>query len=186
MIETEEEFLRRYDPSIYRHPSVAVDCLVKKWDSVLLVRRGGHPYMGRLALPGGFIEYGESAEQAVERELMEETGIKVARISQFGFASTPGRDPRDWNISLIFTAEYTSGEPTGGDDASDAQFYGVSLEGNELKVGEHLIVLDIKLNESGELDYNKTKELKNGVLAFDHAKIIAAALLKQRNMQKTQ
>ncbi|MBR2967308.1 MAG: NUDIX hydrolase [Clostridia bacterium] len=186
MSETEEEFLNNYDPSIYRHPSVAVDCLVRKGQSILLVKRGGHPFKGRLALPGGFIEEGESAEQAVKRELKEETGLSVTRLSQFGFASTPGRDPRDWNISLIFTAHYAGGEPKGGDDAESAVFLPVSLSGNELRVGESVVILDIRLNELGELDYNQTKQLTNSVMAFDHAKIIAAMLIKERIVQKTQ
>ncbi len=181
---TEEEFLRNYDPSIYKHPSVAVDCLVFKDNCILLVRRGNHPFMGRLALPGGFIEEGESAEQAVRRELMEETSLKVGNLCQFGFASTPGRDPRDWNISLVFTAQYRCGEPHGGDDAAYADFYEISLNGNILTVSGNEIVLDIATNECGELDFDETKIVKDGILAFDHAKIIAAALIKQSKCKK--
>lgn len=179
MIETEEEFLQNYDPSIYRHPSVAVDCVVFRGDSVLLVRRGGHPYKGKLALPGGFIEEGESAEQAVTRELIEETGIVAHNVRQFGFASTPNRDPRDWNISLIFTAQSDCGNPQGGDDAASAQFVKVRLDGNILNVGDKKVKLDIALNECNDLDFDKTKIVSDGILAFDHAKILAAALLKR-------
>lgn len=181
---TEEEFLLSYDPSVYKHPSVAVDCCVFKGKSILLVHRGNHPFMGRLALPGGFIEEGESAEQAVRRELMEETNLKVGNLCQFGFASTPGRDPRDWNISLVFTAQWKGGEPKGGDDAAHADFYDVELNGNCLTVGGNEIVLDIALNECGELDFDKTKIVKDEILAFDHAKIIASVLIKQAKCKK--
>lgn len=181
---SEEEFLANYDPSVYKHPSVAVDCVVFRGDEILLVRRGGHPFMGRLALPGGFIEEGESAERAVRRELMEETGLKVRLLSQFGFASTPKRDPRDWNISLVFTAEWTDGQPRGGDDAAHADFYKVELKGNELFVGDERIVLDISLNDCGELDFDETAIVKDPILAFDHAKIIAAVLIKQAKCKK--
>lgn len=175
---SEEEFLASYDPSKYKHPSVAVDCVVFREGKILLVRRGGHPYRGLLALPGGFIEEGESAEQAARRELKEETAISVVNLRQFGFASTPGRDPRDWNISLVFTALATSGTPRGGDDAASAAFAEVTLDGNTITVGGREITLDIVLNDSNELDFDKTKIIKDGVLAFDHAKIIAAVLIK--------
>lgn len=181
---SEEEFLRNYDASKYRHPSVAVDCAVFKDGELLLVERGGHPFMGRLALPGGFIEEGESAEQAVRRELSEETGLKVKRLCQFGFASTPGRDPRDWNISLVFTACFDGGSPVGGDDAAKAGFLPVSLSGDILRVGDKNIRLRIILNDCGELDFDKTEIVKDDVLAFDHAKIIAAVLIKANNSRK--
>ena len=184
MIDTEEEFLKNYDPSKYRHPSVAVDCVVFRGDSVLLVRRGGHPFRGKLALPGGFIEEGESAEQAVRRELKEETSLEVKKLCQFGFASTPHRDPRDWNISLVFTAQYCGGEPKGGDDAADAQFVDITLSGNTLHVGDKKVELSIKLNECGELDFDETLVLEDGVMAFDHAKIIAATLIHAAKCEK--
>lgn len=184
MEETEEQFLAHYDPSKYRHPSVAVDCLVKKGDSILFVKRGGHPFKGKLALPGGFIEEGESAEQAVKRELAEETGLKVKNLRQFGFASTPHRDPRDWNISLIFVAEYAGGQPRGGDDAADAKFLRTTLDGDTLTVGSDKISLKIVLNECGELDFDDTKIIADGVLAFDHAKIVAAAIIKTDKKEK--
>lgn len=182
--QTEEEFLRNYDPSLYRHPSVAVDCVVFRKDEILLVRRGNFPFKGRLALPGGFIEYGESAEQAVARELKEETGLKVTELRQFGFASAPNRDPRDWNISLVFTAKSSDGKPSGGDDAAWADFVPVSLCEGELTVGKQKVVLSIKLNECGQLDYDETKIVTDDVLAFDHAKIIAATLIAAKNNQK--
>lgn len=183
MEESLEEFLKNYDPSKYKHPSVAVDCVVRKGNEILLVRRAGHPFKGMLALPGGFIEEGESAEQAVRRELNEETSLTVKRIRQFGFASTPGRDPRDWNISLVFTAEWECGEPKGGDDAAFAAFFPVSLTGGKLFIGGEKIELDIVLNDSGELDFDKTKIFAGGALAFDHAKIIASVLIKGDKMR---
>lgn len=174
---SEEEFLRNYDPSKYKHPSVAVDCVVRRGDEILLVRRGGYPFMGKLALPGGFIEDGESAEQAIRRELMEETSLRVKNLRQFGFASAPKRDPRDWNISLVFTAQWAGGEPKGGDDAADAHFIKVKLLENKLYVDKNVVELDIALNECGELDHDLTKIVKDEIFAFDHAKIIAAALI---------
>lgn len=179
---TEEEFLAAYDPSKYRHPSVAVDCVVFNGDKVLLIRRGNHPFMGKWALPGGFIEEGESAEQAVRRELIEETGLKPKMIRQFGFASTPGRDPRDWNISLIFTA-ISDLDPISGDDAAAAEYMKVELKDNVLILNESRITLKIALNECGDLDFDATEIVEDGIMAFDHAKILASALINKAKSQ---
>ena len=76
---TEEEFLRQYDPDKYPKPSVTADIVVfrERGDTpeVLLIRRGGHPFLGRWAFPGGFAERNERIERTAERELMEETGV---------------------------------------------------------------------------------------------------------------
>ncbi|MFH0816180.1 MAG: NUDIX hydrolase [Methanobacteriota archaeon] len=101
-------------------PRLAVDAIVVKDDNILLVRRGSPPFQGLHALPGGFVEAGETVEMAVIRELLEETGIiaKVERL--FGIYSEPGRDPRGHVVSAVFVMRYESGEARGGDDAESA------------------------------------------------------------------
>ena len=103
--QTLEEFLAAYNPAKYRHPAVTADCVVFCGDSVLLVRRGNHPYIGELAFPGGFAEPGGSTETTACRELEEETGAVGVPMRQFYTASTPGRDPRDWTVSVCYVAE---------------------------------------------------------------------------------
>ena len=80
---TEEEFLRQYDPDKYPKPSLTADIVVFRErggaPEVLLVRRGGHPFLGRWAFPGGFAERNERIERTAERELMEETARAKAR-----------------------------------------------------------------------------------------------------------
>ena len=74
--QTLEEFLAAYNPNKYRKPGVTADCVVFCRDSVLMVRRGNHPFIGELAFPGGFAEAGEPTENTAARELKEETGAE--------------------------------------------------------------------------------------------------------------
>jgi 8-oxo-dGTP diphosphatase len=90
---------------------------------VLLVRRRNPP--PGWALPGGFVEYGETVEQAAAREALEETGLRVRLIRQFHVYSDPRRDPRHHSISVVFLAE-ADGEPRGSDDAAEARWFDVT------------------------------------------------------------
>jgi len=95
----------------------------------LVVTRGGEPFKGRLALPGGFVDADEDLDAAVERELAEETGISVRgmRIEQLASYGRPDRDPRGRTVSVAYLAVSTDPrEPAGGDDATDAEWRPVS------------------------------------------------------------
>ena len=85
---TEAEFLARYDAGKYPRPSVTADVAAFLHEDgkprVLLVRRGGHPFIGTWALPGGFVEPEETVETAARRELWEETGIENVPVRQIG------------------------------------------------------------------------------------------------------
>jgi 8-oxo-dGTP diphosphatase len=105
-------------------PNLTVDALVlddKK--RLLLVERGRDPYKGKFALPGGFVEYGETVESAVVRELEEETGLKAKVLDIFGVYSDPNRDPRGHTVTIVYLMEYQGGEPKGNDDAAAARFF---------------------------------------------------------------
>lgn len=178
--QTLEEFLAEYDPSRYRHPSVTADCVIFSGQKVLLVRRGNHPFIGDLAFPGGFVEYGESTEECAVRELYEETHATVENMRQFYTASTPHRDPRDWTVSVCYTAEVPEPfEVKGGDDAAIAAWYGyeVDIDGEDtlLWVGGAKTVLKVVRDRFGKVDINRTEVLKGG-LAFDHVKILLRAI----------
>jgi len=105
-------------------PNLTVDAIVlddKK--RLLLVERGRDPYKGRFALPGGFVEYGETVENAVARELEEETGLKAKALEIVGVYSDPDRDPRGHTVTIVFRMGYQGGEPKGSDDAAAARFF---------------------------------------------------------------
>lgn len=102
----------------YRNPTPTVDIIIELVDRphrpIILIERHNPPY--GWAIPGGFIDYGESAEVAAQREAEEETGLQVELISQFHVYSDSSRDPRQHTMSVVFLATAT-GEPQAGDDA---------------------------------------------------------------------
>jgi len=95
---------------------------------VLLIERGNEPYKGYWAFPGGFVEEGESAEQAATRELEEETNLQLVDLLQIGAFTRPGRDPRGWIISIAYYAFVDKEQlaPKAGDDASKTQWFPLS------------------------------------------------------------
>jgi 8-oxo-dGTP diphosphatase len=102
-----------------RHPLVAVDGLVLHAGKLVAVRRKNDPYRGMPALPGGFIELGERAEEAVVREVREETGLQTRVVRLVGVFSDPRRDPRGHVISIAYGLEETGGELRAGSDAAE-------------------------------------------------------------------
>src|SRR3954447_11046947 len=87
---------------------------------VLMTRRGGDPFRGMLALPGGFVDVGETVEQAAVRELSEETGVALEApdLRLVGVYSQPGRDPRGWTVSVLFRLDVSERpDAKHGDDA---------------------------------------------------------------------
>jgi 8-oxo-dGTP diphosphatase len=119
-------------PHSYEYPRAAltVDCVVfgREHDSikVLLIRRGGAPFEGCWALPGGYLELDETLEQAALRELEEETGIKLTHMEQLRAFDALERDPRERVISVAHLAivdDVAEHQPDGADDASEAAWF---------------------------------------------------------------
>lgn len=108
----------------------------------MLVRRRKPPFKGQHALPGGFVDIGETVEDACRRELKEETGVSAGRLRLIGVYSDPRRDPRGHSCSVAFLARVGRARAKAGDDAAAAEWV------------EHW---------------------SQAPLAFDHAKIVAAA-----------
>jgi 8-oxo-dGTP diphosphatase len=113
----------------YPRPAFAADCVILAKDeqndwAILLIERGNEPFKGKWALPGGFVEPNESADEAAQRELQEETGVNNVLMTQIGAFSQPGRDPRGWVVSVAFYAVVNMADcqPIAADDASRAEW----------------------------------------------------------------
>lgn len=103
-----------------RNPLPTVDIIIEVPGGIVLIKRKNPP--DGWALPGGFIEYGESAEHAAQREANEETGLTIKNIRQFHTYSEPTRDPRFHTISVVFTA-HAQGIPRADSDAAEAGIF---------------------------------------------------------------
>ncbi len=104
----------------FRNPVPTVDVIIENGEGIILIKRKNPPY--GWALPGGFVDYGETLEDAARREALEETGLEVILKGQLHSYSDPGRDSRLHTISTVFLAS-AGGQPTGGDDALEAAVF---------------------------------------------------------------
>ena len=217
--QTEAEFLADYHKNLkntYEKPSVTVDMLIftvvdkktakrqvmpDKELRILLVKRGGHPFKGDWALPGGFVNIDESIDDAAKRELLEETNLENVYMEQLFTWGDIGRDPRMRIISISYLALIDSSKVNvhAGNDAEDCKWFTVSQEKTEddivntsdglVHVEEFLLtlrsdqdeILSILKKDTGlQLDNaigKSSVEVLNSVnIAFDHAKIISCGL----------
>lgn len=165
MSDEEKEFLAGYDLTKYDRPSVAADVVVfsvmkddecedarrlqEKKLKILLIRRGGFPYKGSWAMPGGFCRKGEDVIDSARRELCEETGIDDAYVKLVGVYGEPGRDPRGWVISSTYMALMNGRDCRlkAGDDAQDARWFTVELTDVSTEVsgtGEEIVKNEVE------------------------------------------
>jgi len=124
---TNEEHANRQPPERWPRPALTVDVAVLVREApvrVLLIQRAEPPFAGEWALPGGFVEEGETVVAAAARELVEETAIEAKELSLLGVYSAPGRDPRGWTVSIAYLLAL-DGElaARGGDDAAAARWF---------------------------------------------------------------
>ena len=186
---TEAEFLAAYRPGDYPRPSVTADInLFRETEQgmeLLLIRRGGHPFLNKWALPGGFCEPRETVDEAAQRELREETGLMGLSLSPIGFFSLPGRDKRGWTMSEGFAAILDEGSPeaVAGDDARETGWFLVDSRWET-------DVLTLFFDGPERFEAKLTRDgayalsiLDTGGLAFDHAHIIARAMEKMGLLQ---
>ncbi|MBI87983.1 MAG: hypothetical protein CMB67_03005 [Euryarchaeota archaeon] len=131
----------------FQNPSLAVDAIAlresEQGTEVLLIRRKFPPWEGRLAFPGGFVDYGEDPADAVLRELLEETGLEGSNPEVYSVKGDPMRDPRKHVVSIFYLVEVDgSGKPTAGDDASEAHWLGLNGLRSEDMAGDHIEIVE--------------------------------------------
>lgn len=115
----------------YERPNLTTDALVVKKSKnnenkheILLIQRKNEPYKGKLAFPGGFVDYNENPKDACLRELKEETNIHSTQIELFTVKTNPKRDVRKHIVSIVFEVKVNDNDvPNGSDDADTAKFY---------------------------------------------------------------
>ncbi len=100
----------------YRNPLVTVDVIIEINANIVLIERKNPPY--GWALPGGFVDYGESLEASAVREAKEETSLDIRLLEQFHAYSDPDRDPRHHTVTTVFIAQ-ANGTPKSADDAKN-------------------------------------------------------------------
>jgi 8-oxo-dGTP diphosphatase len=123
-------------------PLLAVDCVVlDEGGRLLMIRRKSEPFKGYIALPGGFVEIGETVEEAARRELLEETQIKAGKLRLVGVYSDPRRDPRGHTCSVAFLTQVEHVEATAGDDA-EAVAWVSEWRGLKLAFDHSMIIAD--------------------------------------------
>lgn len=168
---TEEEYLRRYKArfATYDRPGITADIVlftvVERELRVLLIQRRLHPFQGRWALPGGFILRGESAEAGARRELREEAGVEDVFLEQLYTFSAPGRDPREWIVSVAHYALVSVDrlKPRAGTDAT------------------HTAWFSVREGKGGTFEAHPLDGSGGAVpLAFDHAAILTLAMERIR------
>ncbi|MDD5111209.1 MAG: NUDIX hydrolase [Candidatus Altiarchaeota archaeon] len=108
---------------VFKAPSLTVDGVVVDRGRVVLIKRRFPPFAGSWALPGGFVDAGESVEQAVVREVFEETSLKARVVRLVGVYSKPNRDPRRHTVSVCFLCKRKSGVLNAGSDSKEACWF---------------------------------------------------------------
>lgn len=213
---TEEEFLKNYKPYDYERPSLTVDMILFTLDDeeekdlkkvpekvlkVLLIKRKNHPFKNCWAIPGGFVDINENIEDAVYRELKEETNIDNVYLEQLYTWGDVNRDPRMRVVSTSYMALVNKENINvkAGDDAADAAWFTIKkkiIKTEDTKIISQIILEnateDIKIvyeiTENIEIKgYNKNSKFEIKLiegdrgLAFDHVKILNYSLERMRN-----
>jgi 8-oxo-dGTP diphosphatase len=106
-------------------PKLTVDAVIIFNGKIVLIQRKNPPYKEKFALPGGFVEIGETTEEAIVREVLEETGLTIEIVKLLGVYSEPSRDPRGHTVSVVYLTR-GKGEPRADSDAKAVQLFDLS------------------------------------------------------------
>ena len=130
----------------HKNPTLTVDIIIENDSRILLVKRKNEPFRDQLVLPGGFVNEGETVEDAAKREAREETSLGVDLIEILGVYSDPTRDPRGHIMSTVFIARSSQNR---------------SLENNA-----------VEGDDAAEIEWINIEEIENKKLGFDHQRIV--------------
>jgi len=133
----------------YRNPIPTVDVIIEVDGEIVLIERKNPPY--GWAIPGGFVDYGESVEKAAVREAKEETSLDVELVGLLGVYSEPNRDPRHHTISTVFAAK-SNGEPKAADDAKRIGLFQEDTLPKKLAFDHAIILKDYFRWRAGKID----------------------------------
>lgn len=125
--------------TMYRNPFPTVDIIIELPDGIVLIERKNPPH--GWALPGGFVDYGESLEQAAQREAKEETGLELGNLRLLGCYSDPTRDARMHTISTVYVAS-GHGIPQAADDAASLRVFPIAALPHDLCFDHATILRD--------------------------------------------
>ena len=129
----------------YRNPTPTVDVILQCDSKILMVKRKRDPFKDQLSLPGGFVNEGETIENAMKREAMEETSLEVEPIEILGAYSDPRRDPRKHTMTVVFVGIIVHGSPMAGDDAGSIEWIDLAdIESKQFAFDHHMILRDYK------------------------------------------
>lgn len=131
----------------YRNPLVTVDVIIEVNDGIVLIQRSNPPH--GWALPGGFVDYGESLESAAKREAREETSLEIILVEQFHSYSAPNRDPRHHTVTTVFIARSLE-IPKAADDAKDAVIFPMASLPDPIAFDHRRIIDDFHRYKAGE------------------------------------
>jgi ADP-ribose pyrophosphatase YjhB (NUDIX family) len=132
----------------FKNPIPTVDIIIEVDDGIILINRKNPPY--GWAIPGGFIDYGESAEDAAMREAKEETSMEVINLQLMNVYSAPDRDPRQHTISIVFMAK-AKGKPKANDDAKDIAIYDRETLPSPLAFDHGKILIDYYMRKENKV-----------------------------------
>jgi ADP-ribose pyrophosphatase YjhB (NUDIX family) len=124
----------------FNNRGTSIDAVIIKEDKILLIKRGANPFKGFWALPGGYVEWDESVEDAVKREVQEELGVIIESSRLIGVYSKPERHPKQ--VINMAHAVSISGTPTAGDDALESQWFSLNDMPTELAFDHKVIIND--------------------------------------------